>query len=126
MTDAVNPKLLVVLGLAIVVAGVGAVRLLTAEDLTLDNGFEPTTELPIVVAPTPEAPEPGIDSVADTLSDPAADIGRNPFVRADGGVALVPTDEDTSADEAPVFPNPDLVDQEPLREDSTENSTLDR
>ena len=87
MTDAINPKLLVVLGLAVVVAGFGALRLFAADDVTGDVGFGPANELPISVAPNPE--------MSDPISDPVETFGRNPFARADGGETFTPAVVDT-------------------------------
>lgn len=156
MTDAISPKLLVLLALSVIVAGVGGWRLLSADDTAADVGFGPETELPIEIAPTTGAAE-----LSDEIADVFEDTGRNPFARADGGETFTPADtgsdgdntdsdgDDTGSDGddtdneaadapstadtpvvtepappvttapavAPVFPNPDLVDQAPSRGD---------
>lgn len=154
MTDAISPKLLVLLALSVVVAGVGGWRLLSADDTAADVGFGPETELPIEIAPTTGAAE-----LSDEIADVFEDTGRNPFARADGGDTFTPADVDSDGGDAsdgtdneaadapstadtpvvteaappvtttpavaPVFPNPDLVDQAPSRGDGRDGSSFE-
>lgn len=148
MTERVNSKLLVMLGLAVAVAAVGAWRLVSVGEESTETGFDQTDGLPAIV----------VDGDGDGAT-PVVDITgpiRNPFERTDGLTALdpgnaaedgldTPTDasvaetggatteattsttappeaatttsaatesSDTGSSPAPVFPDPDLVDQE--------------
>ncbi len=154
MTDAISPKLLFLLALSVVVAGVGGWRLLSADDTAADVGFGPETELPIEIAPTTGAAE-----LSDEIADVFEDTGRNPFARADGGDTFTPADVDSDGDDtgdgtdneaadapstadtpvvteaappvtttpavAPVFPNPDLVDEAPSRGGGRDGSSFE-
>lgn len=146
MTDAINPKLLVVLALAIAVAGFGGWRLLSAEDAATDVGFGPSNELPIAVTPESEGSSP--------VANFDDDNGRNPFARSDGGgdsFAPVPVEgedepsdgespaEDSATEPSPepqapvsgsgtappVFPDPGLVDEGPSRGDARDDTSFE-
>lgn len=130
MTDSVSPKLLVVLALSVAVACFGGYRMLSGEDSLADLGFDQGSELPIIVVEEAELSEVVVE-VSETG-------GRNPFERADAEPLEAPegdtSDEALPSDEAgplptddasgfetsepasggrPIFPNPDLVGQDP-------------
>ena len=129
MTSTISPKLKAMLMLSLAVAGFGAWRLLTQNDLPVESGFEPGAELPLV------ADIGSNDEVR--VPDVTGPVSRNPFQRA-GSTDSSPVDapdvstdpspsetEESTTTEAPtdgpapststepVFPDPDLVDQDP-------------
>ena len=137
MKAAISPKLLWILGLSVAVALFGAWNLLGQEDVLADSGFEPTSELPIVV--TTEAN--GLAPIEETFTAST----RNPFIRGDepnatdeaaeadpeadegesdgSTTTTIPIDTDTTSVDTtgvPVFPNPDLVEDTVDETSSTE------
>lgn len=92
-STAVSPKLLGLLGVSIVLALVGAWRLLSTETTT-DVGFEGVESLPVDVS----GPTPDLDAVVDVP------LGRNPFERTDQLVR-----DDATTDSAAEGGDPDAV-----------------
>lgn len=132
MKDAISTKLLVMLGLAVAVAGFGAWNLLGSDEPTGDLGFGPDSEPSVVVAPDAGGLQP--------IEESTTPSSRNPFERVDGPASEAGEQTDGEGGEGsevgtdqgstetvttstpptttpapapvPVFPNPNIVDDE--------------
>lgn len=91
MTDAVSPKLLVVLAATIALAAFAALRLSSGDDVLGDVGFDQIEDAPLAESEATQEATP--------LVEEASSSSRNPFERGDAASGAGPTPAVTGSSE---------------------------